>query len=309
MYNRSFSDYLLLALKGAAMGIANKIPGVSGGIVAVVTGFYRELIFSFQRLNFKAVTLLFRGRFSAFWQYINGTFLCTLLLGIIASYFTLSLFLDVALSTYPLYVWAVFFGLVLASAILLFRNYDAWNVQTVLFALTGLAVGIGLSVLSPSGQNTNLVYVFFCGVVSIVGMTLPGLSGSFLLILLGNYTLLLVDAVNAFGKWVISLVNTNIELSAQDENYALLFGVFLAGSLVGISGLSALIHRIQQKADKQLQATLIGFVFGSLFILWPTNKVSSLDAALTIQSTIWAIFWGLLGVVIVFLLDYYERKK
>jgi len=309
MYNRSFSDYLLLALKGAAMGIANKIPGVSGGIVAVVTGFYRELIFSFQRLNFKAVTLLFRGRFSAFWQYINGTFLCALLLGIIASYFTLSLFLDVALSTYPLYVWAVFFGLVLASAILLFRNYDAWNVQTVLFALTGLAVGIGLSVLSPSGQNTNLVYVFFCGVVSIVGMTLPGLSGSFLLILLGNYTLLLVDAVNAFGKWVISLVNTNIELSAQDENYALLFGVFLAGSLVGISGLSALIHRIQQKADKQLQATLIGFVFGSLFILWPTNKVSSLDAALTIQSTIWAIFWGLLGVVIVFLLDYYERKK
>lgn len=309
MYNRSFSDYLLLALKGAAMGIANKIPGVSGGIVAVVTGFYRELIFSFQRLNFKAVTLLFRGRFSAFWQYINGTFLCALLLGIIASYFTLSLFLDVALSTYPLYVWAVFFGLVLASAVLLFRNYDAWNVQTVLFALTGLAVGIGLSVLSPSGQNTNLVYVFFCGVVSIVGMTLPGLSGSFLLILLGNYTLLLVDAVNAFGKWVISLVNTNIELSAQDENYALLFGVFLAGSLVGISGLSALIHRIQQKADKQLQATLIGFVFGSLFILWPTNKVSSLDAALTIQSTIWAIFWGLLGVVIVFLLDYYERKK
>ena len=309
MYNRSFSDYLLLALKGAAMGIANKIPGVSGGIVAVVTGFYRELIFSFQRLNFKAVTLLFRGRFSAFWQYINGTFLCALLLGIIASYFTLSLFLDVALSTYPLYVWTVFFGLVLASAVLLFRNYDAWNVQTVLFALTGLAVGIGLSVLSPSGQNTNLVYVFFCGVVSIVGMTLPGLSGSFLLILLGNYTLLLVDAVNAFGKWVISLVNTNIELSAQDENYALLFGVFLAGSLVGISGLSALIHRIQQKADKQLQATLIGFVFGSLFILWPTNKVSSLDAALTIQSTIWAIFWGLLGVVIVFLLDYYERKK
>lgn len=309
MYNRSFSDYLLLALKGAAMGIANKIPGVSGGIVAVVTGFYRELIFSFQRLNFKAVTLLFRGRFSAFWQYINGTFLCALLLGIIASYFTLSLFLDVALSTYPLYVWTVFFGLVLASAVLLFRNYDAWNVQTVLFALTGLAVGIGLSVLSPSGQNTNLVYVFFCGVVSIVGMTLPGLSGSFLLILLGNYTLLLVDAVNAFGKWVISLVNMNIELSAQDENYALLFGVFLAGSLVGISGLSALIHRIQQKADKQLQATLIGFVFGSLFILWPTNKVSSLDAALTIQSTIWAIFWGLLGVVIVFLLDYYERKK
>lgn len=115
MHNRSFSDYGLLILKGIAMGIANKIPGVSGGIVAVVTGFYDELIFSFQRLNFKAVYFLFRGRFRAFWRYINGGFLIALLLGVILSYFTLSLLLDVALSQYPRYVWAIFFGLVLAS--------------------------------------------------------------------------------------------------------------------------------------------------------------------------------------------------
>lgn len=308
MHNRSFSDYGMLILKGIAMGIANKIPGVSGGIVAVVTGFYKELIFSFQRLNFKAVYLLFRGRFRTFWQYINGAFLATLLLGVILSYFTLSLLLDVALNTYPYHVWAVFFGLVLASAILLYRDYNAWQTKTIVCALVGLAVGIGLSILSPSEQNSSLFYVFLCGVVSIVGMTLPGLSGSFLLILLGNYTFLLVDAVNGFGRWVVSPFFTT-ELASQDANYALIFGVFMAGSLVGISSLSALIHRIQQKANDELQATLIGFVFGSLFILWPTNRVVELGTSLPEKPIFWIIFWGVIGLLIVFVLDYYERKK
>ena len=113
MSNRSLSDYSLLILKGVAMGIANKIPGVSGGIVAVVTGFYEELIFSFQRINFKAVSLLFSGRFKTFWQYVNGKFLTALFVGIVLSYFTLSILLDAALTAYPTHVWALFFGLVL----------------------------------------------------------------------------------------------------------------------------------------------------------------------------------------------------
>lgn len=308
MHNRSFSDYGLLVLKGIAMGIANKIPGVSGGIVAVITGFYEELIFSFQRLNFKALALLFRGRFRSFWQYINGAFLIALLLGVILSYFTLSLLLDVALSSYPRYVWAVFFGLVLASALLLFRNFKAWHSKTIVFALIGLAVGIGLSVLSPSAENTNMFYVFFCGVVSIVGMTLPGLSGSFLLILLGNYTLLLVDAVNGFGRWIVNPFFSSTSVS-EDGHFALIFIIFLVGSLVGISGLSALIHHIQQRAKKELQATLIGFVFGSLFILWPTNQVVSLGEPTSGQTIFWTIFWGLTGFTIVFVLDFYERRK
>ena len=308
MRNRSISDYGLLVLKGVAMGIANKIPGVSGGIIAVVTGFYEELIFSFQRLNFKAIYLLFRGRFRTFWRYINGAFLATLLLGIIISYFTLSLLLDVLLNEYPLYVWAVFFGLVLASAILLFRDYKSWKAKNIILTLVGLAVGVGLSILSPSDQNASLIYVFLCGVVSIVGMTLPGLSGSFLLILLGNYTFLLVDAVNGFGRWIVSPF-LPIELATQDANYALVFIVFLAGSLVGISSLSALIHRIQKKANDELQATLIGFVFGSLFILWPTNRVMAFESPISEQSIFWAIFWGIIGLLIVFVLDYYEQKK
>ena len=308
MHNRSLSDYGLLLLKGVAMGIANKIPGVSGGIVAVVTGFYKELIFSFQRLNFKAISLLFSGRLRTFWQYINGRFLLTLFLGVIVSYFTLSLILDVALTTYPAYVWALFFGLVLASALLLFRNYKTWNPKTIAFALIGLAVGVGLSILSPSEENTKIGYVFLCGVVSIIGMTLPGLSGSFLLILMGNYSLLLVDAVNAFGRFLVSPFY-EMSISASDRQYALLFGVFLAGSLVGISSLSAIIHKIQERANDILQAVLLGFVVGSLFILWPTNRIEDKSILYTQQQYGWMIFWGVVGLVVVLLLDYYERKK
>ena len=308
MANRSLSDYSLLILKGIAMGIANKIPGVSGGIVAVVTGFYEELIFSFQRLNFKAISLLFRGRFKTFWQYINGKFLIALFFGVVLSYFTLSLLLDAALTAYPLNVWALFFGLVLASALILYRNFSNWNKKNILLGIIGLAVGVGLSLLAPSKENTSLLYVFLCGYLSIIGMTLPGLSGSFLLILMGNYSLLLVDSVNALGRYIISTFST-VELLPQDETYVLMFAVFLTGSLVGISSLSALIHKIQQRAKDELQVVLIGFIFGSLFILWPPNRITNFTQTNSITETTWAIIWCVLGLIIVFALDYYERKK
>ena len=127
MANRSLSDYSLLILKVIAMGIANKIPGVSGGIVAVVTGFYEELIFSFQRLNFKAVSLLFRGRFSPFWQYVYGAFLIALFVWVILNYFTFSFLFVAALTAYPLNVLAPVFCLVLASSLILYRDFNNWN--------------------------------------------------------------------------------------------------------------------------------------------------------------------------------------
>ena len=124
---RENKDYVLLFLKGVGMGLANKIPGVSGGIIAIVTGFYEELLFSFQRLNLRAIILLLKGRYKTFWFYINGNFLFTLLLGVIVSYFTLSIFLNFALMKFPMQVWSMFFGLVLASAFILFRDYKNWN--------------------------------------------------------------------------------------------------------------------------------------------------------------------------------------
>ena len=228
--------------------------------------------------------------------------------GVVLSYFTLSLLLDAALTAYPLNVWALFFGLVLASALILYRDFSNWNKKNIVLGIIGLAVGVGLSVLSPSAENTNLLYIFLCGYLSIIGMTLPGLSGSFLLILMGNYSLLLVDSVNALGRYIISPFST-IELLPQDETYALMFAVFLTGSLIGISSLSALIHKIQQRAKDELQAVLIGFVFGSLFILWPPNRIANFAQTNSITDTTWAVIWGAVGLIIVFALDYYERKK
>ena len=119
---------------------------------------------------------------------------------------------------------------------------------------------------------------------------------------------MLVDSVNALGKYIISPFGS-VELLPQDETYALMFAVFLTGSLVGISSLSALIHKIQQRAKDELQAVLIGFVFGSLFILWPPNRITNFAQTNSITDTTWAVIWGAVGLIIVFALDYYERKK
>jgi uncharacterized membrane protein len=154
-----------------------------------------------------------------------------------------------------------------------------------------------------------------CGVVSIVGMTLPGLSGSFLLILLGNYKLLLIDAVNAFGRVIINplysiFLESEQKLIINDGDYhlTLLFIIFLLGSLTGISTLSSIIHNIKKKANDQLEAILIGFVFGSLFILWPTSR-SNLKFESTFFDILLLILIGLIGVLIVYILDYYGQKK
>ena len=185
------------------MGIANKVPGVSGGIVAIVTGFYPEFLYSLKRLNFHAFFMLITGKFKQFYRYTNALFLSLIALGIVLSYFTVSRVLDIALIRYEQYVKALFFGMVVMSVLVLIRDFKKWELKFLLFSFIGLLVGITLTFFEPASENRNLFFVFFCGFVSIIGMTLPGLSGSFLLILLGNYALLLVDAVNAVWKFVV----------------------------------------------------------------------------------------------------------
>src|SRR5690606_17129523 len=194
---RSSLDNFFLFIKGLCMGATNKVPGVSGGIVAYVGGFYEEFIYSLQKLNGKAVKLLINGRFKSFFRYINAQFLGLLILGMLVSYFSVSKILDYFLDHYEVYVWAWFFGMVLGSIYFVGKDFGPWNRQTVLSGLLGLALGASISFLQPATQNDNLIFVFFCGIISVSGMTLPGLSGSFILMLMGNYVLLLVDSVNA----------------------------------------------------------------------------------------------------------------
>lgn len=278
---RTFTDKFFLILKGIAMGTANKVPGVSGGVVAYVGGFYVEFIDSLQKLNAKALQLLLKGKFSAFYKYINGTFLSLLLLGEAMSYFTVSKIFDILIKLYPVMVWALFFGLIIGSVYYLARNYTAWNIKNTVIIIIGMCIGIATSLMNPATQNDNLFFVFFCGIVSVCGMTLPGLSGSFILILLGNYVLLLVDSINAFFDTMVLSFQGIFSWWHDPQHMHLLtiLLVFVVGSIVGLIGLSHVLGWTMKHYRNQTNALIIGFITGSLGVVWPwKTEVYQLDA-------------------------------
>ncbi|MEL6918272.1 MAG: DUF368 domain-containing protein, partial [Bacteroidota bacterium] len=178
---RTFLDKFFLVIKGLCMGAANKVPGVSGGIVAFVGGFYEEFIYSLQKINLKAFKLLFNGRFKSFYRYVNGQFLSLLIFGMLVSYFSVSKLLDFFLEKKELFVWAAFFGMILGSIYFIAKDFKHWNKRTVPAGIIGLLIGVSISFLNPATENDNLLFIFLCGMISVSGMTLPGLSGSFIL--------------------------------------------------------------------------------------------------------------------------------
>jgi uncharacterized membrane protein len=271
---RTLKDRIFLVIKGLAMGAANKVPGVSGGVVAFVAGFYEEFIYSLQRVNKTAFKLLFNGRFVSFYRYINGKFLGLLFLGMIVSYFSVSKILDYLIVNYELYVWSTFFGMILGSIYYITKDFNAWNRKTITALLLGTAVGIGISFLDPAMKNDNLWFVFFCGIISVSGMTLPGFSGSFILILLGNYVLLLVDSVNALYATITEIFSGNFEFIKDQVRIRMLkvLGVFTLGSVTGLVTFSHILNYILKHYKNITLATIAGFIVGSLGVVWPWKK-------------------------------------
>ena len=271
---RTLKDRIFLVIKGLAMGAANKVPGVSGGVVAFVAGFYEEFIYSLQRVNKIAFKLLFNGRFVSFYRYINGKFLGFLFLGMIVSYFSVSKILDYLIVNYELYVWSTFFGMILGSIYYITKDFNAWNRKTITALLLGTAVGIGISFLDPAMENDNLWFVFFCGIISVSGMTLPGFSGSFILILLGNYVLLLVDSVNALYDTIADIFSGNFEFIKDQVRIRMLkvLGVFTLGSVTGLVTFSHILNYILKHYKNITLATIAGFIVGSLGVVWPWKK-------------------------------------
>ncbi|MFD1095470.1 DUF368 domain-containing protein [Salegentibacter chungangensis] len=279
---RTLTDKVLLLLKGLAMGAANKVPGVSGGVVAFVAGFYEEFIYSLQKINLKAFKLLINGRFRSLYQYVNGRFMGLLILGMVISYFSVSKILDYLLLHYEVYVWAAFFGMIVGSIYYISKDFDEWSRRSIIFVTLGVICGIAISFLEPAKQNDNLFFVFFCGMISVSGMTLPGLSGSFVLILLGNYVLLLVDSVNALYDTMADLLIFDFSFIHNDERIRLLqvLIVFSAGSLAGLVSLSHLLGYVLKHYRKDTFAYIIGFITGSLGVVWPwKEKIFKTDEA------------------------------
>lgn len=277
---RTFSDKIWLVLKGLAMGAANKVPGVSGGVVAFVAGFYEEFIYSLQKVNKKAFKLIINGRFASFYRYINGRFLSLLIFGMLISYFSVSKLLDYLILHYELFVWSSFFGMIIGSIYYIGKDFNEWSRRNIIILICGIIAGLAISFLEPATENDNLIFVFFCGMVGVSGMTLPGLSGSFILILFGNYVLLLVDSVNALFDTFSEIIVLDFSFTENQERIRLLQVLvsFSLGSLAGLVSLSHLLGYLLKHYKNATYAVIIGFIAGSLGVVWPwKEKIYALD--------------------------------
>ncbi|WP_040253272.1 DUF368 domain-containing protein [Psychroserpens mesophilus] len=329
---RTFKDRFFLVIKGLGMGAANKVPGVSGGVVAFVAGFYEEFIYSLQRVNKTAFKLLFNGRFKSFYRYINGRFLALLFSGMIISYFSVSKILDYFLQHYELYVWSLFFGMIIGSIYYINKDFNDWNYKSIIALSIGILLGVGISFLDPAKENDNLFFVFFCGIISVSGMTLPGFSGSFILILLGNYVLLLVDSVNALYDTFSEIITGDFSFVKNEVRLRLLkvLGVFTLGSVTGLVTFSHLLSYVLKHYKSITTASIIGFIIGSLGVVWPWKKTifkTHDDGSLLLDSrgekiianyerflpelngeTYFAFAYTILGILVVLGLEWYGQR-
>lgn len=249
---RKLKDYLFLALKGMAMGAADVVPGVSGGTIAFIVGIYDELINSIKSINAHSIKLLFTGKIAAFWKAINGNFLCSLLLGIGISVFSLAKLITYLLVHEPVLVWSFFFGLVLASTWFVSKDIKEWNWKTITGFILGALVAYYITVATPAETPTNLFFIFLCGAIAICAMILPGISGSFILVLLGKY-FYIMEAINTLDLVIL--------------------GVFAVGVFLGITSFSHVLSYALKNFRNITLAVLTGFMLGSLNKVWPWKEV------------------------------------
>lgn len=245
-------EYITLIIKGIGMGAANVIPGVSGGTIALITGIFERLINSIKSFNIKAISLFFKGKFKEFAKHTDLYFLIAILIGIVIAIVSLARLFDFLFTNYPVYIWSFFFGLVLASVYFVGKTINKWSVSVIITFIIGTAIAVLISTLNPAVENKSFVYLIFCGVAAICSMILPGLSGSFILVIMGNYKLVAIDAIN----------NRDIEILLP----------VLIGAVIGLLAFSHLLSWVFKKYKDQTIAILTGFILGSLSILWPWQE-------------------------------------
>lgn len=313
---KTLNEKLLLIIKGYAMGAVNKVPGVSGGIIALVGGFYVELVYSLQKINIKSLKLLISGRWTAFLNYINYEFLFYLFGGSLLSFFSMAVILDYLLINYPNYLWSLFFGMVLSSIYFIIPLVKKWNLKSLIFFIFGTFIGLYISFLKPMDGSQNLYFIFFCGLISVSGMTLPGLSGSFILLLMGNYELLLVDSVNALYFSLIDFFVGNFNFLYDIERIKLIkiLIVFTSGSIAGLIFYVNLLSYVLKKFYSYTIAMICGFVSGSIICVWPWKREFKKEINYFFpkeinQETIMMLICITLGVSLVYILENYGKQK
>ncbi|MCF0166158.1 MAG: DUF368 domain-containing protein [Bacteroidales bacterium] len=297
----SVKENLMTALKGVAMGAANVIPGVSGGTIALMTGIFTRLIESIKSFDGKALKLIFTGRWAEFWKKVDGTFLTMVIIGVLVSTLTFAKLMQYLMEVSPVALWSFFFGLIVASAIYVLRDVPKWSVWSAKALLLGVLIGGGVCLLSPARTPDQMWFIFLCGAVSICAMILPGLSGSFVLMLMGKY------------EYIVTTVVADLFKDFLHNMYVMI--VFMAGALVGIISFSHLLSWLLKRFYSVSICLLSGFMIGSLVRVWPwqlalyngtCRPVAPIGGA---GEILWALLWAAVGFALVFVLEIFAASK
>ncbi len=302
---RKLKDYVIITLKGMAMGAADVVPGVSGGTIAFISGIYEELITSINNINLPLFAVLKKEGFPTFWKRLNGNFLLALFLGIFISVLSLAKVLSWLLENQPILLWSFFFGLVLASIFLVGKEIEKWNLATVLSLVLGTAIAYFITTLPPNNNVDSLPYLLLSGALAVCAMILPGISGAFILVLLGSYKTIL-DAVHERNIIMVATVGM--------------------GAVIGLLSFARLLKWMFKKYRGITLALLTGFILGSLSKIWPWKLVLETktfeDKIITIKEKnvspftfegdpqlIWAIGLAIVGFSLIFILERMASKK
>jgi len=252
---RSFKEYIVISLKGMAMGAADVVPGVSGGTIAFISGIYEELLNSISSFNFSLINVFKNKGFKSVWIKVNGNFLVSLFVGILISVLSLAKLIESMLENHPIVIWSFFFGLVLASIIYIGKQITKWTKGSVLCLILGAILAFYITTLNPMvSVNSSPWFLFFAGMIAICAMILPGISGSFILVLLGAY------------KPVLNALNTKDFVSII---------IFLVGAVLGLLSFSKILKWLFSTYKNYTLATLTGFIIGSLNKIWPWKETIS----------------------------------
>ena len=309
MSKRKARDYGVLVLKGMGMGAADVVPGVSGGTIAFITGIYEELVHSIKSIDLNSISKLWKAGIPSFWKAVNGNFLTAVVAGILISVLTLARLLEYLLINHPVLIWAFFFGLIIGSAVFVARSISKWNAGTIISLVLGIAVAYLITSITPAETTEAWWFIYISGALAICAMILPGISGSFILLLLGKYQFIL----NALNDGLISII-----------------AVLLAGALTGIIAFSHLLSWLLKKYHHLTIAVLSGFMIGSLNKIWPWKitvetytdshgllqplvQENTLPGRFALETgmesqLLWAVLLALAGCMLIFVFEMFSRK-
>lgn len=254
MHKRNFRQYLTITAKGLAMGAADAVPGVSGGTIAFISGIYEELISTISNVNLSLFSTLKNQGLNAFWKQVNGNFLLALLIGIAISFVTFMKLAKFLIENHPVFIWSFFFGLIIASILYIGKQIKTWNIKIILAMILGGSLAYYITTIPPLANNENPYFLFIAGAIAICAMILPGISGSFILLILGAYKTL-SDAIH-------------------DYNFKHIF-IFIGGAIVGLLSFSKVLKWLFKHYENTTLAVLTGFIIGSLNEIWPWKQTLS----------------------------------